>query len=37
MKNKKDNFDKLDFCLQCSIDWEKDMDQFGCWNCGYEI
>jgi len=36
MKNLKDTFDKLDVCPYCLTDWEPDMDQFGCWNCGYE-
>ena len=22
-----------DHC-SCGVPWEKDMDQFGCWNCG---
>ena len=22
-------------CPRCGMEWEPDMDQFGCWNCGY--
>lgn len=23
-------------CPNCSVEWEEDSDEFGCWKCGYD-
>ena len=28
---------RLASCPLCAIKWEDDMDEFGCWVCGYDI